>query len=185
MLNFGMGDSDSEKAQLIQKMLRSKFPPILHSIKDGEVTWGVLQAIDYGTLGYLLSCHLIIEHYLSEALKRTGLPIEQLNWDSARLSFNQKVNLLPASDEYRTRMIPCLKHLNKLRNNFSHDVGFRLTQADLTPFVAYLEWAYSTVEPLPTDTIPVLELFTLNTCAYFAGYIVSRERTTKGRRVSS
>ena len=181
MLDFGMVENKTLKEQLIQKMTLSDFPPMLDSIKEGKVLWKVLHTIDYGTLGYFLSCHLIIEYYMLEALKRSGRPTEKLRWDTARLTFNQKLSLFPTDDELRSHLIPCLKHFNKLRNNFSHDIGFRLTHDDLAPFSAYVKWASKTNPPLPTDHIKLLELFTTAACAYFAGYITNYEMTNKKR----
>jgi hypothetical protein len=49
-------------------------PPLVAEIADGSVTWQRLEGLDYELLGYFLSCHLIIEHYLDEDL----LPIPGL-----------------------------------------------------------------------------------------------------------
>ena len=83
----------------------------LNQSNDGKVTWKKLCAINHRTLGGFLSAHLIIEHYLTEALKRTVQGKEKLNWDSARLTFSQKVNLFCVNDDFRARFVPCLKHL--------------------------------------------------------------------------
>jgi hypothetical protein len=176
-----MSNEDTPQAQLIQRMTISDFPPMLDTIRDGRVLWRELRAIEYGMLGYFLCCHLVIEYYLLEALKRTGRPTEKLNWDTAKLTFNQKVNLFPLDDEPRKRLIPCLKHLNKLRNHFSHNLGFQLTGEDLAPFVAYLKWALITNPPLPTEHIKIVELFTTAACSYFAGYITNQEMANKKR----
>ena len=134
----------AEEKPKVRSIRRRKLrlPPMVESINDGKVTWKKLCAINHRTLGGFLSAHLIIEHYLTEALKRTVQGKEKLNWDSARLTFSQKVNLFCVNDDFRARFVPCLKHLNKLRNNFSHDLTFRLSDTDLTPFLDYLKWTY-------------------------------------------
>jgi hypothetical protein len=66
-------------------------PPLVGNVKAGEVAWKRLESIDYETLGFFLSTHLIIEHYLIEFVKAN---IPKLNWDSADLSANQKIQLL-------------------------------------------------------------------------------------------
>jgi hypothetical protein len=55
-------------------MMRTALPPLVGSIQDGNVTWQRLENLDYELLGYFLSCHLIIEHYLDEYPSSSYLP---------------------------------------------------------------------------------------------------------------
>jgi len=66
-------------------------PPLVAGIAGGSVTWQKLEELDYESLGYFLSCHLIIEHYLDALLKST---YPSLSWERVKHTFSQKVALL-------------------------------------------------------------------------------------------
>ena len=46
------------------EMPKSHLPPLVKEIASDGVVWKRLGEVDYETLGYFLSCHLIIEHYI-------------------------------------------------------------------------------------------------------------------------
>jgi hypothetical protein len=119
-------------------MKKLPLPPLVGGFEDGHVTWDRLESIDYDTLGYLLSCHLIIEHYMDHFLAAyPGTPI--FGWENAKLSFTQKIALigaLPFSEPYN--LPPVIKHLNVLRNRFGHNINTKLTETDLLPIREFL-----------------------------------------------
>jgi hypothetical protein len=148
---------------------KTGLPPLLAEIVDGSVTWQKLEEIDYEFLGYFLSCHLIIEHYLDEFLR---IVHPQLNWGAVRHSFSQKVALLSEfkiNDKYDC--IPAFKHMNSLRNKLSHDVQFKIRAEDLLPLTQYLSGAYQNSVDVPTEPKLILERFTSMSCVLFASYI--------------
>jgi hypothetical protein len=160
-------------------MKHSHLPPLVAEITDGSVIWQGLEGIDYEILGYFLSSHLIIEHYLDEYLKVFH---PSLDWQAARHTFGQKVALLSnfkVSDKYDC--IPAIKHMNSLRNKLSHDIEFKVTAQDLLPLTQYLSRVYEG-HPTPTDPKKILEDFTTMTCVLFAGSISSRAQQTKHTR---
>jgi hypothetical protein len=151
-------------------MPKHPLPPLVGGFASGKVTWQRLEAIDYGTLGYLLSCHLIIEHYLDHFIPtRTR---GALDWEGARLTFGQKVSListLPFPELYN--IPPTIKHLNSLRNKFSHNLSSKLSEEDLLPFRQFLQKCTKGVAELPSDPHELLSLYTMIVCAYFASAI--------------
>lgn len=105
----------------LEPMDKKGLPPLVQEITNGTVTWQRLEGLDYEMLGYFLSCHLIIEHYLDEYLK-TCYP--ELDWDAARQTFSQKVALLSnigLPQQYDC--IPAIKHMNSIRNKISVNLG--------------------------------------------------------------
>lgn len=118
-------------------MTKKSLPPLVGDIRDGKVIWQRLYNINYEFLGYFLSYHLIIEHYLDEYLKTRYL---KLDWGASRQTFGQKVALL-ATDNYpeKYNSIPAIKHLNNLRNKLSHNIDFQIGGADLLPLSHYLK----------------------------------------------
>jgi hypothetical protein len=155
-------------------------PPLVAGIKDGSVTWQRIEAFDYESLGYFLSCHLIIEHYLDEYLK---VCYRALDWDAARPTFGQKIALLTKFKvSERFDCVPAIKHMNSLRNKLSHDIEFKITADALLPLVSYLSKASEGKETVPTDPKEILEHFTTMTCVLFAGAIsgtVSESKLTR------
>jgi hypothetical protein len=163
-------------------MKTTSLPPLIAEISEGSVVWQRLEGIDYEVLGYFLSCHLIIEHYLDEFLK---ICHPSLDWDAARQTFGQKVALLSnfkVSDKYDC--IPAIKHMNSIRNKLSHNIEFKIEQADLLPLNQYLAKVTDgkNENELPTSPKEILEQFTTMTCVLFAGYISSKAHHTKHTR---
>jgi len=157
-------------------MTGAGLPPLVAEITDGAVTWQRLDAIDYDVLGYFLSCHLIIEHYLDEYLK---IRYPSLDWDAARHTFGQKVALLSSFKIDKYDCIPAIKHLNSLRNKLSHNIEFKIEAQDLVPLSQYLGTIYDNNTELPKDTKGILDSFTFMTCALFGGCITSAAERTK------
>lgn len=162
-------------AQLVgalKLMVQNRLPPRVAEITDGEVTWQRLEGINYEILGYFLSCHLIIEHYLDEYLKVCH---PQLDWDASRQTFGQKVALLSnfkVSEQYDC--IPAIKHMNSLRNKISHDIEFQIQPEQLLPLTQYLSKVYDGKAELPSEPKEVLEQFTTMTCVLFGASISGR-----------
>lgn len=147
-------------------------PPRIAEIIGGKVTWEKLEGIDYELLGYFLSCHLIIEHYLDEMLK---LLHPNLDWEAARHTFAQKIALLAGMDmPPRYDAVPAIKHLNSLRNKISHKIDFKIGASDLLPLAQYLNKACEEKEStLLSEPKEILERFTTMVCVFYAGYISS------------
>lgn len=155
----------------------SGLPPLVEAIAEGKVSWRRLEGLDYEVLGYFLSCHLIIEHYLDEYLK---ICYPMLDWGSARQTFGQKVSLLShfkISDKYDC--IPAIKHLNSLRNKLSHDIDFKIRTEDLLPLTQYLSKVYEQKQDIPEEPKVILKHFTSMTCVLFAGYISGQANQLK------
>ncbi len=169
----------------------SGLPPMFGPLVNGERTWIRIGAIDYGLMGYLLSCHLIIEHYMDAYLKSHHPDLE---WEAARLTFGQRVALLSSWTIPKPfNPVEGIKHLNSLRNRLGHRMDYRLTAEDMLPFVHHMQAIREhaevrrgtdvpeDTEPQPKDLSPMalLESFTTMTAACFAGS-VSRTDASRG-----
>ena len=161
-------------------MKHTRLPPLIAEITEGAVAWQRLESIDYEVLGYFLSCHLIIEHYLDEFLK---ICHPSLDWDAARQTFSQKIALLSnfkVSDKYDC--VPAIKHMNSLRNKLSHNIEFKIRLEDLLPLNQYLTKVSSGKIEISTSPKEILTEFTSMTCVLFAGYITSTARQLRYTR---
>jgi|SRR5690554_1573909 len=149
--------------------MKNSLPPLVKEIKNGKVTWDRVENIDHEVLGYFLSCHLIIEHYLHEFMCARW---PDADWDAAQLKFSQKVSILnefKISDKYDC--IPAIKHMNKLRNKLSHNIDYQISSQDLLPMIQYLEKVYESKQNIPTGVLEILDSFTSMVCVLFAGGI--------------
>jgi hypothetical protein len=152
-------------------MRKHGLPPLVGGFADGKVTWQRLDSIDYDTLGYLLSCHLIIEHYLDHFIATyANAPFE---WEGAKLTFGQKISLISKLPIFKEpyNLPPTIKHLNSLRNKFSHNISTKLTEEDLLPFRQFLAKCTKKEAEIPTDAQDLLSFYTSIVCAYLASSI--------------
>jgi len=151
---------------------RIPLPPKFGGVKDGSVVWTRVADVDHEPLGYFLTCHLLIEHYMDEYLQAT---IPQLHWEKARLTFGQRVNLLKwevlVSDQ-KFDPIPAIKHMNTLRNKISHRLEIKLDMEELQPLAEYLRKLRSPSSyAAPTDPKELLNTFMGTCCATFASHL--------------
>lgn len=154
-------------------------PPMFGPIESGKRTWKHVEDVDHDLIGYLLSCHLMLEHYMDEFLKAH---YDRLDWDAAKLTFGQRVALLTKFiSSPRFNPVSTIKHLNSLRNRLGHRVDYKVRPEDLLPFIYYLERA--TEQPLE-DKSPkeVLAMFTRICAAFFAGSVSGVDEVKKRTR---
>jgi hypothetical protein len=118
---------------------------------------------DVLTIGRILRAHLHVEYYLTEFLQHTNPELGNL--DEARITFNQKVNLLRSDDRTVDYLIPGIRHLNKIRNRLAHNLEATVTDDDATVFLQGLFKAFrdagvsGSENQLSTNPIDVLEEF--------------------------
>lgn len=98
-----------------------------HFDSENEKFIALLQQ-DHDVMGRVLKAHLILEHYLSAYLGQT-FGIDDI--DSIRLSFAQKVELLPSSGTAASVIKLGIKRLNSIRNKFAHRIDVDLEQVDV------------------------------------------------------
>ncbi|OJA37883.1 hypothetical protein BGV47_16245 [Burkholderia ubonensis] len=150
------------------KTVKPFLPPMFGPVMSGKRTWKEVKDVDHDLMGYLLSCHLMLEHYIDTFVKAA---YPQLDWDAAKLTFGQRIALLSKWDTgTRYDPVSAIKHLNSLRNRLGHRVDYTLSHEDLLPFVYYLERA---TEQKVENKSPraLLEAFTSLCAAFFAGSV--------------
>lgn len=59
-------------------------------VEDGSVVWKRIAEIDHGLLGYFLTCHLVIEHYMDEYLKATMTQLTCCATFASHLTFQHR-----------------------------------------------------------------------------------------------
>lgn len=156
-----------------------KLPPIVCGIEGNSLLLQEIKNVDFEFLGYLLSCHLVIEHYLDEFILTLGT---SLKWDNARLNYSQKVALFPEEIfPHGVELIRGVKHLNSLRNKVAHNIRMKSDEIKVQPLIDYLKLVYSDEKDVPSDPLAVLEQFTSLACSGFIGWVACDAQYGGGR----
>lgn len=96
-----------------------------------------------------------------------------MNWDGAELSFFQKVALIdgPHGPCEKNGMLPALRRLNRIRNEFAHNLNATLSKSDVEPMFQVKIGGKILVNSAKIEPIKILEMFAHFACAYFAGIL--------------
>ena len=189
-----------------------KLPPRVGTVNEKNFLGFVPMAdVDFTFAGYLLACHLVIEHYLDEFL-RSRAP--ELTWEGAKLNFAQKAALFPyTSFPQGEQAIAGIRHINvlsrnrfknrelhnqkfgffenagrghgpgMLRNKLAHRMDAKPEDFDYLPFIRFLEKApHPNAEPIPTTPVELLEAFVDKLSHFFIGWLASDAFRTTWRQ---
>ena len=131
-----------------------------HFEHENRIFIGLISS-PHDTLGRVLKCRLIVEHYLNRFLvAHFGID----NFDDARLTFAQKAKLLPDRATAAAFVKPGIVQLNRIRNRFGHSLSAELSDADLGSIRTVLDIARRGVTfESPAEAI---EAFTTVACTF-------------------
>ncbi|RYZ85177.1 MAG: hypothetical protein EOP06_16730 [Proteobacteria bacterium] len=133
-----------------------------------SVVYDDLADVNFDDLGYVLTCHLIIESHITEIIQQKSIGID---WSETRLSFAQKLSMLKSSLQNETYdFFTPLKALNNIRNKISHDVKYRIADHDLEPFRSIVTKSEKQRNKLRSNR-ETFEAFLVVFCAWAAGYL--------------
>lgn len=111
----------------------------------------------------VLRAHLAVEHFLGSFLAAHNPQLPSLR--SARLTFSQKIELLPDNAPSISFLKPGLRKLNTVRNRMAHRLQVEIDEDDreaflaITLFKAMRAAGESTQLPKANDPLSVLEDF--------------------------
>lgn len=124
---------------------------------------------DYDHVGKIITCHLVIENLINNALiAHSNFSEEKIK--DARLTFSQKLKLLPTENKAFEYAVPAIKELNYVRNSIAHQLSFDIEKANTPKIDALLSIIVTqkdnTVQPLAerieTFTIGCISLFSMH-----------------------
>ena len=119
---------------------------------------------DDAAVGVILRCHLIVEHFLDGYLNAANPAIQE--WDSARLTFAQKLALADHPRSKLHMLMPGLRCLNSLRNRLAHQLDAEFDVATIGPIREFMTiWNTAAGKPIPHG-IPLVEEFALHASAW-------------------
>ena len=113
-----------EGIERVIEMLKPHWQEIDTHFNDENVRFKGLLACEHDTLGRILKCHLLVEHYMGRFLV-AHYGIQEI--EDVRLSFFQKARLLPSERTAAAFVKPGILKLNTIRNRFGHELASRST----------------------------------------------------------
>ena len=152
---------DNEAIQAVVEKLKPHLAVLMqHFERENKIFIGLISS-GHDTLGHVLKCHLLVEHYLNRFLV-AHFDID--NFDGVRLTFAQKAALLPNRATAAAFVKPGIIELNRIRNRFCHSLGVELSDQDLGSIRTVLDIARAGV----TFGSPVeaIEDFTRVACTF-------------------
>jgi len=153
-----------------------QLPPLL---ANNFIEWERAEKIDFDSIGVVVACHLVVEHYLTRFLQISSP--KEFDWDAARLTFTQKLSIASGKDSSLNSigLVEGIKRLNTIRNNMSHNIRTSVTGTDVLVLRRVLQ-SVSKDRKVPADLQPIdiVRLFTWLTCSYIAGYCSGRVQAT-------
>lgn len=121
----------------------------------------VLMQTNHNVIGHILKCHLILENYITNylAFKFNGIDL-----DSARLTFVQKINLLPDNDLRVAFLKKGIAELNIVRNKYSHNLKANVPIGNYNGMLEVLNVARK--DTVYENPINIIEDFTTVACTF-------------------
>ena len=120
-----------------------------------------LMETNHDELGRVLKCHLVIEHYLTTYLSN-HYGIDDI--DQIRLSFAQKVKLLPDKGSAVSYVKKGIERVNKIRNRFGHELDAKICNGEINE----LDDVLKIMRPEVCSETPInrIENFTAIACTF-------------------
>lgn len=143
------------------QVLSSHWQEIDEHFENENKKFKMLLRADHTTFGRVIKCHLLAETYVETYLRDK---LDLINLDDARLSFFQKVVLLPDKGAPPAIIKPGLLKLNHLRNRFAHDLTANVSLDELQSMIEILKPSGRYVDP--KNPILVIEEFTTLACTW-------------------
>ena len=154
------------QSKLFQKLLDDA-PNIEEDLRTFNAKYRHFLERDDAAVGVILRCHLIVEHFLDMYLAAANPGIQE--WDSARLSFAQKLAL---ADHPRSKLhilMPGLRCLNTLRNRLAHRLDAQFEESAIGSIREFMTiWNTAAGKPVP-EGLTLIEEFALNASGWLHG----------------
>ncbi|WP_155687483.1 hypothetical protein [Burkholderia cepacia] len=143
------------------RKIQRHLPEIEENFERENTKFKAFLAQDHDLIGRVLKCHLIVENYLDRFLADH---FKSSNLADAKLSFFQKVQLLPDQGSAVAFVKPGIAKLNTVRNKFGHTLQPDLQMGELEPMLRVLHIARPDVHF--GATVEVIEAFTTVACTW-------------------
>lgn len=150
-----------DKVDEVVKKYSRHFEKIENEFNRQNEYFKSLVNLEHDTIGKVLKYHLVVEHYMTTYLKHH---LNNIDLDSAKLTFAQKSNLISIKDTKAAFVKPGIFELNKIRNKFGHNLNAQLSLNDLGEMKNVLRVARS--EKIYDNPIEIVEDFSTVACTF-------------------
>lgn len=116
-------------------------------------------------ISILLRCHLIAEYFLDQIIT-TCISRGDLIVTDGRFTYSNKLLLVKGLDVVDDEVLTSLKHLNRIRNNCSHQMDYTISEADVDLIGRPYGNEYSKLKQKGGDVYFLLEGVLLMTIAF-------------------
>jgi hypothetical protein len=172
-------DEDEFKETALFKKMLADAPAVIAEAQEFDKQYADLIQHDHATVGTILRCHLVVEHYLNAHLIHAHPGI--VDFKSARLTFAQKLALASHPRTNVAMMMPALKSLNHFRNQLAHTLDVDVSSDQIQPIEAFVKmWRTAGGYEVPKG-LAAIQDFTLTACILLSGATGIIKRYGKGR----
>ncbi|HCG7383725.1 TPA: hypothetical protein NJ378_004566 [Vibrio parahaemolyticus] len=151
----------SDDIKIIADRLKPHMEELDTYFQNKNSDFRALMETNHDELGRVLKCHLVIEHYLTIYFSN-HYGIDDI--DQIRLSFAQKVNLLPDKGSAVSYVKKGIERVNKIRNRFGHKLDATICNGELNE----LDDVLKIMRPEVGSETPInrIENFTAIACTF-------------------
>ncbi len=153
-------------------------PPMFsEGFRETGTEWQRIEGLNFEIVGRILTCHLIIEHYITKLIE-LETP-KEFDWIESRLTFSQKLKLvrkiagLVENDIHKGFEI-----INKIRNKFSHNLIATIDKTYVEELKKQINRFSKKIKSEEIDSdyddIFIIEMYTSLSCSYIAGYCTNK-----------
>lgn len=93
---------------------------------------------NHDRIGKIISCHLVLEHFINRELELLNNISYQQRKD-ARLTFYSKVKMLPKTGMLYSPLIKAIIKVNTLRNMYAHNLNYEITETQMKEIDRWVE----------------------------------------------
>lgn len=119
---------------------------------------------NYDRIGKIISCHLVLEHFINRELEL----LHDIDYDKrkeARLTFFNKIEMLPKKGMIYSELIRGMKQINSARNMFAHNLSYEIPENRISEVDKWIRKVPG-VENAELNTTQKIEKFT-QLCIFF------------------
>lgn len=151
---------------LLKKLLSDR-PEMEKDLEDFNQQYREFLKKDDSSIGAILRCHLLVEHFLDRYIEAANPSIQK--FEDARLSFAQKLVIADHPKSIVHAIMPSLRALNRLRNHLAHKLSASFDETLLGPINEFMTtWNKAGGYPVPKG-IRMVEEFALLASGWLYG----------------
>lgn len=149
------------------RKLLADAPNMEQDLAEFNKRYGDLVRADTSGMSIILRAHLIVEHFIDEYLTKAHPGVQ--DWDTARLTFAQKLAFIDHPQTNVGMIVPGIRALNRARNKIAHTLDAALPPGDLQPMEEFIRaWYGAAGKTIPTG-IDAVSHFALTAASFLHG----------------